>query len=361
MGKLPQIPGYKIKKKLGQGGMASVYLCVQENLNRLVAMKLLDIDKVENLRLAKRFMKEARALSKLNHPNIVSIYDIGKHKNYYFIIMEYLSESLKDRLRKEVKIKPEKALHTILTISDALFYAHSNGVIHRDIKPDNIMFRKDGSPVLLDFGIAKYIGAKTRLTRTGVSIGTPQYMSPEQCNAQRLDGRSDLYSLGVVLFEMLSGKIPYTAKDIFGIAMKHLKEPIPLFKGKLRPYQYIIDRMMEKDKKKRIKTRKELNQIIKDLLNLKSNDWGSSREVVQKVKKQRKVMTEKTLHAGKKIRPGTVLKKKKKNKDIKYLWLSIGVIIVLILLITFSENPVKDKIVNFTNFVKSFFIESKAL
>ncbi len=358
MTKFPEIPGYKIKKKLGQGGMASVFECIQVKLNRKIAIKVLNLDTIDNPRLSKRFIKEARALSKLNHPNIVSIYDIGKHDNYYYIAMEYLSESLKDRLQKSGKINPENALHTVLTISDALFYAHKNNVIHRDIKPDNIMFRKDGSPVLLDFGIAKYVGAKTRLTKTGVSIGTPQYMSPEQCNAERLDGRSDIYSLGVVLFEMLTGKIPYTANDIFGIAMKHLKEPIPELKGKNRPYQYLIDRMMEKDKKKRVKTKTELFQIIKDLLNVNSGDMKLSREV--KLKKRKK-QTEKTIHTEKNIKKRLSKKKrgkKKKNKTIFWFALGLSLIVLALILI---DNPVKDKINYFINIIKTFFIESKAL
>lgn len=372
MSKFPTIPGYKITKKLGQGGMATVYLAVQENLNRLVAIKLLDLDKIDNSRLSKRFIKEAKALSKLNHQNIVSIYDIGKYKNYYYIVMEYLAKSLKDRLNKETKLNPTKALYIIQSISDALFYAHTNGVVHRDIKPDNIMFRENGSPVLLDFGIAKYIDAKTRLTKTGVSIGTPQYMSPEQCNAEKLDGRSDIYSLGVVLYEMLSGKIPYTANDIFGIAMKHLKEPVPILKGKLKPYQYLIDRMMDKDKKKRIKTKKELFQIIKDLLNSESTEYKTYKTTktdiqkdIQQKKRGNKPSTVKTIHRGKKIAPPKLTPKKvfkKKKKEKKLLWYSLGfiVITIFILIIILSDNPVKDKITHYIKFIESLLRESKA-
>jgi serine/threonine-protein kinase PpkA len=365
MSKFPTIPGYKITKKLGQGGMATVYLAIQENLNRLVAIKLLDLDKIDNLRLSKRFIKEAKALSKLSHQNIVSIYDIGKYKNYYYIVMEYLAKSLKDRLNKDTKLNPTKALYIIQSISDALFYAHTNGVVHRDIKPDNIMFRENGSPVLLDFGIAKYIDAKTRLTKTGVSIGTPQYMSPEQCNAEKLDGRSDIYSLGVVLYEMLSGKIPYTANDIFGIAMKHLKEPVPILKGKLKTYQYLIDRMMNKDKKKRIKTKKELFQIIKDLLNSENTEYKTTKPDIQKKRKTNTSTTVKTIHRGKKIAPPKATQKKvfkKKKKEKKLLWYSLGftIIAILILIIILSDNPIKDKITHYIKFIESLLTESKA-
>jgi len=354
MNKFPTIPGYKIKKKIGQGGMAAVYLCIQEKLNRLVAMKLLDLEKIDNQRLAKRFIKEAKALSKLNHPNIVSIYDIGKHKNYYYIVMEYMPDSLKNRLKKEGKIKPQNALHIVFTISDALFYAHLNGVIHRDIKPENIMFRKDGSPVLLDFGIAKYIGAKTKLTKTGVSIGTPQYMSPEQCNAERLDGRSDIYSLGVVLFEMFTGKIPYTANDIFGIAMKHLKEPVPELKGKLKSYQYIIDRMMEKDKRKRLKTKKELFQIIRDLLNLETG--FKTKETKERVKSKGKTINKRITKTNNKRRK----KSKRKGRKRQIIIYSIIIILILILTVFFTDNPIRDWITNTLHQIKLFFKETKA-
>ncbi len=270
MAEFPVIPGYKIKKKIGQGGMADVYLGVQENLSRIVAIKVLSLDMARSPRTGKRFIKEARTLSRLTHPNIVTIHDVGQAARLYFIVMEYLQDSLKERIGKKRKIPPEESFHIVLQVADALFHAHAKGYIHRDIKPDNIMFRQDGTPVVLDFGIAKSLNSGTKLTRTGMSVGTPQYMSPEQCNAETLDGRSDIYSLGVVLYEMLTGKPPYTGNDTMSVVMKHLKAPVPVLPAALREYQPAIDKMMAKEKKKRLRSKNQLNEIFKQFLNLKT-------------------------------------------------------------------------------------------
>ncbi|MCP5103022.1 MAG: serine/threonine protein kinase [bacterium] len=296
MAQFPVIPGYRIKKKIGQGGMADVYLGVQQNLSRMVAVKVLNLEVFRNPRLAKRFVKEAKTLSRLVHPNIVTIYDVGQVGHFHYIVMEYLQDSLKDKIKKKREIPPEEAFHIVTQVAEALFYAHDKGVIHRDIKPDNILFRQDGTPVVLDFGIAKNLDSKTKLTKTGMSVGTPQYMSPEQCSAENPDGRSDIYSLGVVLYEMLAGKAPYDAKDTIGIVMKHLKAPIPSLPIALKLYQPIIDRMMAKDKKKRLRSKDQLNEVIKNLLNLAPKKTKSTKPGTRSTaaKKNEKVVDSKT-------------------------------------------------------------------
>ncbi len=368
MPEFPVIPGYRIKKLLGHGGMANVYLGVQENLSRMVAIKVLIPGMFENQRVSKRFLKEARTLSQLTHPNIVTIHDVGQVNNSHYIVMEYLQESLKEKVKKQRKIPPEEAFHLVLQIADALYYAHSKGIIHRDIKPENIMFRKDGTPVVLDFGIAKAMDSKTKLTKTGISIGTPQYMSPEQCNALKLDGRSDIYSLGVVLYEMLTGKLPYTAKDTLGVVMQHLREPVPKLPGDLKKYQLIIDKMMAKDKKNRVRSREGLNQIIKKLLNLetktrKTKDMKKARQKMIDSRTQVTVLTPSKSDTNKKIekkkvikKPGKVRvksKKKKKSRAKFLIWILLLLLASIFVYQAVRGQPISDFFNDLVKFVKA--------
>lgn len=266
MSQLPRIPGYKIIRKLGHGGMADVFLGVQENLDREVAIKLLIPSLFRDDQFAVRFVKEARTAAQLAHPNIITIHDIGKVEASYFIVMEYLEESLCDRMKKEKKLSPDDAIHIVKKIALALDYAHKKGFIHRDIKPDNIMFRSDGAPVLVDFGIARAMDATTQLTRTGMSIGTPHYMSPEQCRGEKIDGRSDIYSLGVQFFELITGNVPYKAENTAGIILKHIQSPVPRLPESLVRFQPLIDRMMAKDKEMRIAGGGELINFVDGLV-----------------------------------------------------------------------------------------------
>ena len=266
MGDIPIIPGYTIKKLLGRGGMGSVYLGVKENRSQLVAIKVLFHDRFNTPQLLKRFLKEAQIASRLIHPNIVTVFEVGRTKSCHYMVMEYLPESLRERLRRNQRIRTSEALFIVRQVAAALFYAHRKGFIHRDIKPSNIMFQSDGTPVVLDFGIARAIESTSRLTRTGISLGTPQYMSPEQCASQKLDGRSDIYSLGVVLFEMLSGEVPYKAKSLALAALRHIYYPVPDLPSALSRLQPLIDRMMAKDKNRRVRSEAELNALLKDHL-----------------------------------------------------------------------------------------------
>jgi serine/threonine protein kinase len=266
MSELPQIPGYKIIRKLGQGGMADVYLGVQEKLAREVAIKVLIPSLFRDQQFSLRFIKEAQTAAKLVHPNIITIHDVGQVGDSYYIVMEYLEESLNDRIKRVGVLEPDEALKIVKMIAAALDYAHKKRFIHRDIKPDNIMFRPDGTAVLVDFGIARAIDSTTHLTRTGMSIGTPHYMSPEQCKGEIIDGRSDIYSLGVQLFELLTGTVPYKAENTAGIILKHIQEPIPKLPAPLSPYQPLIDKMMAKDREMRVQSGSELINFIDGLV-----------------------------------------------------------------------------------------------
>lgn len=266
--KFPKIKGYHIKKKLGQGGMASVYLGIDKRLHKMVAVKVFVLTDFGSQKKAKRFLKEAQILSRLTHPNIVDVLKVEKTGQYYTIVMEYLQTSLREVIDRQDRIPPHDALKIVYHISEALTYLHKRGIVHRDVKPGNIMFRQDMTPVLLDFGIVKtFRGRETQLTETGTFVGTPYYMSPEQCTLQKIDRRSDLYSLGVVLFEMLRGRVPFRGKNAKEVFQKHLSAPIPRLPRGVAPVQPLIEVMMAKEKRKRIRSQKRIAQMIVRLLN----------------------------------------------------------------------------------------------
>lgn len=261
------IKGFSIKKQLGIGGMSRVYLAYDPKLKRNLAIKLLTPSYSADKRVTKRFVKEARTAAQLQHSNIISIYDVGKYKNQYYIAMEYLRESLKDRIRKGIlKNNPEAVLKIVRKIAEALLYAHKKGFIHRDIKPDNIMFRDDGTLVLLDFGIVKALRSESNLTRTGMSVGTPKYMSPEQMRAKKIDERSDIYGLGIVLYELLTGTTPYKDDDLITLAMKHAQGPVPELPRKYDYIQPLLNKMIAKKPSERVRDCEGLIRLIDALI-----------------------------------------------------------------------------------------------
>jgi serine/threonine-protein kinase PpkA len=266
--KFPEIPGYIIKKELKTGGMAKIYLAYDEKVERDVALKVLLKSLIDEELITQRFMNEARTIAKLKQPNIVSIFDVGQLGDIYYFAMEHLGESLKDKITSKVTnhFPPEEALIIVMHIANALVYTHEKGIIHRDIKPGNILFRKDGTPVLVDFGIAKTVDLHKRLTRTGISFGTPFYMSPEQIKGEDIDQRTDIYSLGILLYELLVGNVPYEGTSAITVSMKHLQEPIPRLPEYLNQYQELIDSMMAKEREKRIQNARELKAVIKRLI-----------------------------------------------------------------------------------------------
>ncbi|MFO1421500.1 MAG: protein kinase [Candidatus Competibacteraceae bacterium] len=250
------IPGYQIERELGQGGMAIVYLALQESLHRHVALKVIKPILTTDEEFAQRFLREGRIIAQLSNPHIVTVYDIAAHDNTYYLSMEYLSGgTLQQRIREGLPL--EEALPIARAIASALNYAHHRGIIHRDIKPQNILFRDNDTPVLTDFGIAKTLGSTTVMTRTGLSLGTPRYMSPEQIRGQPVDARADLYSFGVLFHEMLTGNVPFIADDSFALAMMHVTAPVPKLPSKLSRFQPLLDRLLDKDPNQRFQTGQE--------------------------------------------------------------------------------------------------------
>ena len=245
-----EIPGYRVLRTLGSGGMATVYLAEQESLEREVALKVMAPVLAANADFCQQFIKEGRITAKLSHPNLVTVYDIGSYRGTYYMASEFLpAGSLRDRLQERIAVGD--ALAIARDVACGLSYAHDKGFVHRDVKPGNILFRANGSAVLADFGIAKAITTIGQATMAGNAIGTPDYMSPEQAQATLVDGRSDFYSLGAVLFEMLSGRKPYVAGDPYAVALRHITEPVPKLPDALTWLQPLIDQMMAKDRELR--------------------------------------------------------------------------------------------------------------
>lgn len=270
----PGIPGYKIIGELGKGGMARVFLGIQEKLNRQVAIKVLEPGLFQKESTIVRFENEARTAAGLNHSNIITILDTGKVGEYYYIVMEYLEESLRDRMeyRPGCKIPPATALEIVKNIMTALDYAHIKGIYHRDIKPENIMFRQDNTPVLVDFGIARVLHSTDQLTRSREILGSIHYISPEQCRGEKnIDGRSDIYSLGVVLYEMLTGENPYDDDSPMSIILKHTQDPVPRLSRKLSRFQPLIDKMMAKNREERISDSRQFEKLLEGILADRAN------------------------------------------------------------------------------------------
>ncbi|HPF72189.1 MAG: serine/threonine protein kinase [Rhodanobacteraceae bacterium] len=261
------IPGYRILRPLGEGGMASVFLAVQESLDREVALKVMAPALSANAEFAERFLQEGQITAKLSHPNLVTIYDIGSHGSIYYLAAEYIpGGTLRQRIDAG-KLTVAQALDVAVDIARGLDYAHSKGIVHRDVKPGNVLFRSDGTAVLADFGIAKAIGATGGMTVAGSSIGTPDYMSPEQAQGgPLLDGRSDLYSLGAVLFEMLSGKQPYESSDPFTVALMHVTQPIPELPERTAWLQPLVDSLMAKSPEARVSNGEQFIRQMEQLL-----------------------------------------------------------------------------------------------
>jgi serine/threonine-protein kinase len=223
-----RIPGYEVFSKLGQGGTAAVFKAVQKSMGRPVALKILLPSMVKHKRYIKRFLKEAEMAGKLNHKNIVKAIDAGQHGGYYYLAMEFIEgESLTAMVRRLGALDEWTALKITLEIGAALNHAHRHGIIHRDVKPQNIFVTKDGTAKLGDLGLARAtISEGDDVTRHGWTVGTPNYMSPEQARGEEADARSDIYSLGATLFHMLVGRPPYVGSTPAEIMAKVVKEPI---------------------------------------------------------------------------------------------------------------------------------------
>ncbi len=265
---------YKIDGMLGQGGMSAVYRAMDPNLRRVVAIKLIHPHLSSDPSFVTRFESEAAAVASLRHQNIVQVYDFNSDNGVYYMVLEFIpGETLQDRVKRLAedgrKLSFEDALKFTNNISDAVGYAHQRGMVHRDIKPANIMLDMQGQAILMDFGIVKILGGDSH-TSTGAVVGTARYMSPEIIRGEVADHRSDIYSLGVTLYEMLSGRPPFVADSAITLMMMHLNDPVPdvrSFRSDVHPeIVSILENCMAKNREDRYQSAAKLSADLKQAL-----------------------------------------------------------------------------------------------
>jgi len=265
---------YQIESLLGQGGMSSVYKATDPNLKRVVAIKLIHPHLSTDSQFIQRFEEEATAVASLRHPNIVQVYDFNSDQGVYYMVLEFVpGETLHDRLQRLAaqgrKLPIDEAVKFTLNICDALEYAHQRGIIHRDIKPANIMLDIYGHAILMDFGIVKLVGG-TSHTATGAVLGTARYISPEVIRSEPADPRSDVYSLGITLYEMLSGKTPFQSDSAMTLMMMHLNDPVPdprsLRADIPNALVNVLLKSLEKDRSKRYQSAAAMAADLKHVL-----------------------------------------------------------------------------------------------
>ena len=313
-----QIQNYKVLSLIGEGGMGNVYLAEHISIQRKVAIKVLKSDLIKNEELRIRFKNEASLMAKLQHPNIVGLFDYYEDENGLYLIMEYVEGLPLDEYIEKVSgpIPEEIALPMMVQISEAFKYAHEHSIIHRDIKPSNFIVTNDGLIKALDFGIAKILSDTKNLTRTGTQIGTVYYMSPEQVEGKQLDARSDIYSLGVTFFQMLTGKCPYVGLTTdFEVYKKIVDEPLPptdtFYPGVSKNLNAIISNCTAKNKENRYSNCNDL------LLDLKSKNVDS---------KLQQKEPNKPIAATKQVEANTVTAK---NTSVKSVVIGLSALLVI--------------------------------
>lgn len=265
-----QFGPYQIVAPLGEGGMAAVYKAYQGSMDRYVAVKVLPRQMAESEEFIARFKREARMLAQLQHPHILPVFDYGESEGYTYIVMPFVqSGTLADVIRGRRMSMPE--IRRIMTqVGDALAYAHARGMIHRDVKPSNVLVDERGNCLLTDFGLARMTEATSKLTSSGAIMGTPAYMSPEQGAGKDLDGRSDIYSLGIIMYELVTGRVPYYADTPIAIVFKHIQDPLPSARNYVPDLPDAVERVLlkclSKSPEERYQTADDFVQAIQNAI-----------------------------------------------------------------------------------------------
>ena len=264
-----QVGAYRIERQLGKGGMATVYLARHQSLDRDVALKMLHVAYKDDDTFIERFRREAQIVGKLEHPNIVPIYDFADAGLHPYLVMKYIEgDTLKQYLRRTKDVSLTEVMRIMTAVADALDYAHKRGILHRDVKPSNIMISTDGQPYLTDFGLARIASLGESTLSRDMMLGTPQYISPEQAQGNReLDARTDIYSLGIVLYELVVGRVPFTGDTPYAIIHNHIFTPLPPPR-EMNPMvtpevELVLLRALAKDANERYGTAGEMIQAFK--------------------------------------------------------------------------------------------------
>lgn len=261
---MPDIPGYRVMRRIGKGGMSFVYLALQESLDRQVAIKITAPDILRDEISKQRFEQEARTIAKLEHPCIVGIYEVGRSpQGLMYYVMPYLSKGhLGQRDLRNDELRIIAILRSLLS---ALGYAHTRGIVHRDVKAENVLFDNADRSVLADFGIALPFRNSTRITNVGFAVGSAAYMAPEQARGDNVDGRADLYAVGVLAYEMVTGHLPFQANDALALAVMHAHDPIPPLPGNRRHWQPFISCAMAKLRDQRFRNAEQMMSALDEL------------------------------------------------------------------------------------------------
>ena len=259
-----KIPNFELDREIGRGGMSYVYLARQLEPKRHVAIKIVAPGATADPAFLQSLKQEGDTIASLSCDNIVTVYACGVIDLHYYLAMEVLSGGdLSEKIKKGMR--PDEALDVMLQVGNALKAAHAKTVLHRDIKPENVMFHESGKAVLVDFGIAKEADTTSSFTQVGAVVGTPHYMSPERCMGKSTDHRSDIYAMGVMFFEMLTGKKVYEGRDTFAVSYAHVYEPVPPLPVEQVRYQNLVNRLLAKDPEDRVQTAVEMIELLKRL------------------------------------------------------------------------------------------------